>query len=60
MLPEPLNNFEIQRYYQNKPKFNDVYSRNCLLNIKLSRASAANDGVTKNIIMNTNQQELIG
>ena len=54
MLPEPLNNLEIQRYYQNKPKFNGVYSRNCLLNIKLSRASAANDGVMKNIIMNTN------
>ena len=28
MLPHPLNNFEIQKYYQNEPKFNGVYSRN--------------------------------
>ena len=27
MLPHPLTNFEIQKYYQNEPKFNDVYSR---------------------------------
>ena len=27
MPPEPLTNFEIQKYYQNKPKFNGVYSR---------------------------------
>ena len=25
--PHPLINFEIQEYYQNEPKFNDVYSR---------------------------------
>ena len=29
-----LNNFEIQRYYQNKPKFNGVYLRNDLCKIK--------------------------
>ena len=34
MLPHPLNNFEIQNYYQNKPKLNDVYSRNNLPKIK--------------------------
>ena len=28
MPPHPLTNFEIQKYYQNKPKFNGVYSRN--------------------------------
>ena len=28
MLPHPLNNFETQKYYQNEPRFNDVYSRN--------------------------------
>ena len=28
MLLHPLTNFEIQKYCQNKPKFNDVYSRN--------------------------------
>ena len=27
MPPHPLPNFEIQKYYQNKPKFRDVYSR---------------------------------
>ena len=34
MLPHPLTNFEIQKYYQNKPKFNGVYSRNNLPKIK--------------------------
>ena len=26
-MPHPLSNFEMQEYYQNKPKFNGVYSR---------------------------------
>ena len=30
MPPHPLTNFEIQKYYQNEPKFNGVYSRNNL------------------------------
>ena len=30
MLPHSLTNFEIQKYYQNKPKFNGVFSRNNL------------------------------
>ena len=30
MLPYPLINFEIQRYYQNEPKVNAVYSTNNL------------------------------
>ena len=30
----PLNNFEIQKYYQKEPKFNDVYSKNNLSKIK--------------------------
>ena len=30
MLPDPLTNFEIQKYYQNEPKFNGTYSRNNL------------------------------
>ena len=30
MPPHPLNNFEMQKYYQNEPKFNGVYSRNSL------------------------------
>ena len=28
MLPQPLTNFEIQKYYENEPRFNGVYSRN--------------------------------
>ena len=28
--PHPLTNFEIQMYYQNKPRFNGVYSRHNL------------------------------
>ena len=27
MLLHPLTNFEIQKYYQNEPRFNGVYSR---------------------------------
>ena len=27
MPPHPLSNFEIQKYYQNKPRFNGLYSR---------------------------------
>ena len=34
MLPDPLTNFEIQKYYQNKPKFSGIYSRNNLLKIR--------------------------
>ena len=28
MPPNPLTNFKIQKYYQNEPRFNGVYSRN--------------------------------
>ena len=34
MPPHPLNNFEIQKYYQNEPRFNGVYSRDNLPKIK--------------------------
>ena len=34
MLPHPMTNFEIQRFYQDELKFNDGYSRNNLSNIK--------------------------
>ena len=30
MPPHPLSNFETQKYYQNKPRFNGVFSRNNL------------------------------
>ena len=28
MLPHPLTNFEIQKYYENELRFNGVYPRN--------------------------------
>ena len=37
MSPNPLTNFEIQKYYQNKPKFNGVYSRNNFDEFKLKQ-----------------------
>ena len=30
MPPHPLTNFEIQKYNQNEPRFNGVFSRNHL------------------------------
>ena len=30
MLPDPLNNFGIQKYYQNEPRFNSAYPRDNL------------------------------
>ena len=30
MLPHPLTNFEIQKYYKNEPRFNGVFSRDNL------------------------------
>ena len=34
MAPYPLTNFEIQKYYQNEPRFNVVYSRDNLPKMK--------------------------
>ena len=34
MLPHPLKNSEMQKYYQNEAKSNGVYSRINLLKIK--------------------------
>ena len=34
MQPHPLTNFEIQKYYENEPKFNGAYSRNNLSKMK--------------------------
>ena len=30
VLPHPLTNFEIQKYYKSEPRFNGVFSRNDL------------------------------
>ena len=32
MKPHPLTNFEIQKYYENEPRFNGFYSRDNLPN----------------------------
>ena len=37
MLSHPLTNIEIQKCYQNKPKFNGVYSRNNLPKMGMGR-----------------------
>ena len=34
MLPHPLSNFEIQKYYKNEPRFNGVFSQDNLPKIK--------------------------
>ena len=34
MPPHSLTNFEIQKYYQNEPKVNGIYSRNNLPKIR--------------------------
>ena len=34
MPPHLLTKFDIQKYYQNEPRFNGVYSRDDLLKIK--------------------------
>ena len=52
MPPHSLTNFEIQKYYQNEPKFSGVYSRNNLPKIK--------NGAYVKILISLNQQELIG
>ena len=37
MSPHPLSYFEIQKYYQQEPKCNSVYSRNNLFKIKVKK-----------------------
>ena len=39
MSPHPLTNFEIQKYYQNKPRFNGVYSKDGAYIINLDEYS---------------------
>ena len=40
--PPPLTNFEIQTYYQNEPRFNEVYSRDNLPSKNKDGAYATN------------------
>lgn len=39
MLPHPLTNFWIQRYYQNESSFNGAYSRNNLPNRSMKQSN---------------------
>ena len=34
MLPHPLTNFDTQKYYQNEPRFDGVYSRDNFTKVK--------------------------
>ena len=52
MPPHPLTNFGIQKYYQNQPRFNGVYLRDNLPNIK--------NGNNVIMLMSTLILELIG
>ena len=48
MPPQPLTNFEIQKYqmqnYQNEPRFNGVYSRDNLQKVKYGTCIINLDG----------------
>ena len=64
MPPHPLTNFEIQKYYENEPRFNGVFSRNNLpLKIK-DRAYVINsdeyaDAGTHWIALFCNKNEIV-
>ena len=45
MPPHPITNFEIQKYYQNKPRFNGVYSRDNLPKTNWIALYVANNNV---------------
>ena len=49
MLLHPLTNFEIQKFYHNKPNFNAVYSRDNLPKIK-----------DRTYVVNLYEYELVG
>ena len=55
ILPRLFANFEIQAYYQSKPKFNGVYSENNLLVKK--REAQIKDGT---FVINLDKYKLIG
>ena len=42
MPPHPLTYFQIQKYYQNKPRFNGIYSRDNLPNKTMDGAYVIN------------------
>ena len=52
LSPVKLTNFEIQKHYQNEPRFYNVYSRKNLFKIK--------NKAYKNILIDIDQNELMG
>ena len=52
LQPHPLTNFEMKRY-QNKPRFNGVYSRNGLPKIKMGHMKLILIRVVKEVNENT-------
>ena len=42
MLPHPLTNLDIQRYFQNEPRFESVYLQDNLINIVKNGAGIVN------------------
>ena len=46
MSPHLSTNFEIQKYFQNEPRFNGIYSRNNLPKTK-DGAYVINNGITR-------------
>ena len=62
MQPRPLNNFEIQKYCQNKPKCSGVYSRKNLSKIKngifIMNLDECESLETHRIILNANAENV--
>ena len=48
LTPHPLTNFEIQEYYQNKPRFNGVFSRDNLPNNNNNNNNSNNNSNNNN------------
>ena len=64
MPPHPLTNFEIQRHYENEPRFNVVFSRNNLPKTIKSGAYVINldeyaDLGTHQIVLFCNRNEIV-
>ena len=64
MPPHTLSNFEIQKYYKNEPRLNDVFSRNNLPKKANDRAYVINldeyaDAGTRWIASFCNRNEIV-
>ena len=64
ILPHPLTNFQIQKYYENEPRFNGVFPRNNLTGKIKDGAYVINldeyaDAGTHWIALNFNRSEIV-